>query len=157
MKIIDTTTYFDEKLMMSIRFNILNSFVDKFIVCESRYSHSGKEKEINFDIKDYPEFQNKIIHLVLDNEPKDLIISKNLTSGEKRLNSIVNYEIIIKSIIKITKNKHYELLETLAEDIFFELFKNININKIKLKIEKTQIIKNTSSVGIEITKKNYDK
>ncbi len=89
MKIIDTTTYFDEKLMMSIRFNILNSFVDKFIVCESRYSHSGKEKEINFDIKDYPEFQNKIIHLVLDNEPKDLIISKNLTSGEKRLNSIL--------------------------------------------------------------------
>jgi len=44
-------------------------------------------------------------------------------------------------------------LETLAEDIFDQLFKNINIQKIKLKIEKTQIIKNTSSVGIEITKK----
>jgi len=44
-------------------------------------------------------------------------------------------------------------LETLAEDIFDQLFKNINMQKIKLKIEKTQIIKNTSSVGIEITKK----
>ena len=44
-------------------------------------------------------------------------------------------------------------METLAEDIFDQLFKNINIQKIKLKIEKTQIIKNTSSVGIEITKK----
>ena len=53
----------------------------------------------------------------------------------------------------IAVNKHYELLETLAEDIFFELFKNTNIQKIVLKIEKTQIIKNTSSVGIEITKK----
>ena len=83
----------------------------------------------------------------------DIEINPSLFPSEKRLNSIVNYEIIIKSIIKITKNKHYELLETLAEDIFFELFKNININKIKLKIEKTQIIKNTSSVGIEITKK----
>jgi len=41
----------------------------------------------------------------------------------------------------------------LAEDIFFILFKNTNIKKIKLKIEKTQIIKNTSSVGVEITKK----
>ena len=63
----------------------------------------------------------------------------------------------IKNITKLTKDKHYELLETLAEDIFFELFKNTNINKIKLKIEKTQIIKNTSSVGIEITKKKYDR
>ena len=44
-------------------------------------------------------------------------------------------------------------METLADDIFYELFININILKIKLKIEKTQIIKNTSSVGIEIIKK----
>ena len=72
---------------------------------------------------------------------------------EKKLNSIVNYETIVKDVTKLTKNKHYELSETLAEDIFFILFKNINIKKIKLKIEKTQIIKNTSSVGVEITKK----
>ena len=50
-------------------------------------------------------------------------------------------------------NNLEELLENLAEDVFFELFKNTNIHKIKLKIEKTQIIKNTSSVGVEITKK----
>ena len=72
---------------------------------------------------------------------------------EKKLNSIVNYETVVKDVTKLTKNKHYELLESLAEDIFFILFKNINIKKIKLKIEKTQIIKNTSSVGVEITKK----
>ena len=72
---------------------------------------------------------------------------------ENKLNSIVNYEMVVKDVTRLTKNKHYELLETLAEDIFFILFKNINIKKIKLKIEKTQIIKNTSSVGIEITKK----
>ena len=72
---------------------------------------------------------------------------------EDKLNSIVNYETVINLITKLTKNKHYELLETLAEDIFDQLFKNSNIQKIKLKIEKTQIIKNTSSVGIEITKK----
>ena len=65
----------------------------------------------------------------------------------------MKYETVIKIITKLAKNKHYELLETLAEDIFDQLFKNINIQKIKLKIEKTQIIKNTSSVGIEITKK----
>ena len=84
-------------------------------------------------------------------------IDPSLTPIKNKINSIVNYETIIKNITKLTKDKHYELLETLAEDIFYELFKNINIKKIKLKIEKTQIIKNTSSVGIEITKKNYDK
>ena len=85
----------------------------------------------------------------------NIIIDINplLTPIEKKLNSIVNYETIVKDVTKLTKNKHYELLETLAEDIFFILFKNTNIKKIKLKIEKTQIIKNTSSVGVEITKK----
>jgi dihydroneopterin aldolase len=80
-------------------------------------------------------------------------INPLLTPVESKLNSIVNYETVVKDITKLAKSKHYELLETLAEDIFFMLFKNINIKKIKLKIEKTQIIKNTSSVGIEITKK----
>jgi len=80
-------------------------------------------------------------------------VSPSLFPIKDSLNSIVNYETVIKIITKLTKNKHYDLLETLAEDIFHELFKNINIQKIKLKIEKTQIIKNTSSVGIEITKK----
>ena len=80
-------------------------------------------------------------------------VKPSLTTIENKINNIVNYETVIKNITKLTKDKHYELLETLAEDIFFELFKNTNIKKIKLKIEKTKIIKNTSSVGVEITKK----
>ena len=83
----------------------------------------------------------------------NISVNPSLAPIKNKMNSIVNYETIIKNITKLTKNKHYELLETLAEDIFFELFKNTNIQKIKLKIEKTQIIKNTSSVGVEITKK----
>ena len=65
MKIIDTTTYFEEKLMMEIRFNILDSFVDKFVVCESKYSHSGKEKKINFNINDYPKFKKRSFTILL--------------------------------------------------------------------------------------------
>ena len=80
-------------------------------------------------------------------------INSLLAPIENKLDSIINYETVVKDVTRLTKNKHYELLETLAEDIFFILFKNTNIKKIKLKIEKTQIIKNTSSVGVEITKK----
>ena len=80
-------------------------------------------------------------------------INPSLFPTEDRLNSIVNYETVINLIAKLTKNKHYKLLQTIAEDILDQFFKNINIQKIKPKIEKTQIIKNTSSVGIEITKK----
>ncbi len=88
MKIIDTTTYFEENMMMDIRFNILNSYVDKFIVCESLYSHSGKKKNINFNADDYPKFKNKIIHLILKKEPDDLIKNENLSIQEKRFNSV---------------------------------------------------------------------
>jgi 7,8-dihydroneopterin aldolase/epimerase/oxygenase len=80
-------------------------------------------------------------------------INPLLAPIENKLDSIVNYETAIKEVTKLAKKKHYELLETLAEDIFFKLFKNTNIKKIKLKIEKTEIIQNTSSVGIEIIKK----
>jgi len=88
MKIIDTTTFFEENMIMDIRFNILNPYVDKFIVCESKYTHSGKKKDINFNINDYPKFKDKIIHLILEDEPVDLIKNENLSVQEKRLNSI---------------------------------------------------------------------
>ena len=88
MRIIDTTTFFEENMMMDIRFNILNEYVDKFIVCESLYTHSGKKKDINFNINDYPKFKDKIIHVILEKDPENLIIKENLTAQEKRMNSI---------------------------------------------------------------------
>ena len=66
--------------------------------------------------------------------------------------TIVNYESIINDIKKLTKKTHFELLESLSETIFDEIFKNKKIKKIKLKIEKLDIIKETTSVGIEVVK-----
>ncbi len=82
----------------------------------------------------------------------EINIDPNSTPNQNNLDSIVNYEDIINNIKKITNKKHYPLLETLSEDIFFKLFKDRKIKKIKLRIEKLDIIKNTSSVGIEIEK-----
>ena len=83
----------------------------------------------------------------------EIDINPSLKTSENDLNSIVNYESVINKIKSITQKKHYNLLETLAEDIFSNLFVSKNIIKIKLRIEKPAIIKNTSSVGTEIIKK----
>ena len=79
-------------------------------------------------------------------------IDQNLMPDENNLKSIVNYEKVIKLISKVTNKKHFLLLETLAEEIFSKLFENFKIKKILIRIEKLDIIKNTSSVGIEIEK-----
>ena len=79
-------------------------------------------------------------------------IDQNLIPNNKDLKSIVNYEQVIKTIMRITSRKHYPLLETLAEKIFLKLFENLRIKKILLRIEKLDVIKNTTSVGIELEK-----
>ncbi len=63
MKVFDCTTFYSENLMLEVRFNILNKFVDKFVVVESKYSHSGKKKELNFDINNFKDFKKKLFTL----------------------------------------------------------------------------------------------
>ena len=69
-----------------------------------------------------------------------------------------SYGTVVKLITKLVKKKHYNFLESLAEAVFNELFKDKRIGKILLKIEKLEILKDCSSVGIQITKKrSHDK
>ncbi len=68
------------------------------------------------------------------------------------IKSIVNYESVINDVKRLSKKTHFELLESLSESIFDEIFKNKKVKKIKLKIEKLDIIKETTSVGIEVVK-----
>ena len=74
-------------------------------------------------------------------------------TNDRDLKSIVNYDKLVRLIKKLTKNKHYNFLETLAEDVFDELFKDKRIDKISLQIEKLEIMKDCASVGIQISKK----
>ena len=74
-------------------------------------------------------------------------------TDDKDIKSIVNYGTVVKLITKLVKKKHYNFLESLAEAVFNELFKDKRIGKIMLKIEKLEILKDCKSVGIQITKK----
>ena len=135
MKIFDTTTFFEEKLMMDLRFNILDPFVDKFIVCEARFSHSGKKKEIIFNKKDYPKFKNKIIHLILDKDPVQELDNINEKSNLLRVNSIQR--------IEAQRNYIYEALKDENPDDYVIYSDNDEIpdlTKINFKINKAKII-----------------
>ena len=94
MNIYDCTTFYSEKMMLDLRFNILNENVYKFIVVESSFSHSGEIKPFNFNISDYPKFKDKIIYLKINNEPIDLYkdVKKLKNPIYKRLNSIKRIE-----------------------------------------------------------------
>ena len=78
-----------------------------------------------------------------------------LKPNSNDLSTILNYEEIINKIENLVNKSHYELLEDLAENIFEILFKNKITKKVNLKIEKLDIIKKTSSVGIEVEKSKY--
>ncbi len=109
-------------------------------------------KDLILDLKlgyyDFEKDQTQKVKFTLEINYKD-----KKPTNDKDLKSIVNYDKIVKLIKKLVKNKHYNFLETLAEDVFDELFKDRRIDKITLQIEKLEIMKDCSSVGIQISKK----
>ena len=72
MKIYDCFLYFDEELLLDLRLNCLNRFVDKFVIVESKFSHRGEKRKPTFDIKKFSKFREKITYILLENEPNNL-------------------------------------------------------------------------------------
>ena len=114
-------------------------------------------KELILDLKlGYYDFEKEKLQKVKFNLEVDYEDKKPTSDND--IKSIVNYGKLVKLIKKLTKNKHYNFLETLAEDVFDVLFKDKRIGKIMLQIEKMEILKDCTSVGIQVTKKrSHDK
>ena len=109
-------------------------------------------KELLLDLKiGYFDFEKEKKQKVKFSLEIDYVDKK--PSSDKDIKSIVNYAKVVRLIKKLVKKKHYNFLETLAEDVFDELFKDKRIDKISLKIEKLEIMRDCSSVGIQISKK----
>jgi len=85
--------FFDEEMMLDLRLNILDKYVDKFVITEATYMHSGKPKKLLFDINKFSKFKNKIIYNVIDKEPFDIETiyekdnDKKDTRGQKLANN----------------------------------------------------------------------
>ena len=65
--------FFDEEMLLNLRLNILDKYVHKFVITEATYLHNGKPKKLLFDINKFSKFKDKIIYIVVDQQPKDLL------------------------------------------------------------------------------------
>jgi len=64
--------YFDEDLVLDLRLNVLNNYVDKFVIAEATKDHTGKDKKLNFNINKFSKFRNKIIYIIVEDMPTNL-------------------------------------------------------------------------------------
>ena len=91
MKIYDSFMYFDEDLLLDIRLNTLDKYVSKFIITEATYTHNGTPKKLNFDINRFNKFKNKIIYIIVDQQPPNILeIKKDEDLDKKGQKLILN-------------------------------------------------------------------
>ena len=75
--------FFDEEMLLDLRLNIMDKYVDKFVITEATYMHNGKSKKLVFDINKFSKFKDKIIYIVVDKHPSDLL-KINETDNDKQ-------------------------------------------------------------------------
>ena len=115
MKIVDCTTFYSEHMMYDVRLNILKDKVDKFVVTESTFSHSGKKKKLNFDINNYPKFKDKIDYIIIDREPEG-IVPENNNPALQRANSLKRIALSYDESLNVIKDFSGEDLIMLSDN-----------------------------------------
>tara|TARA_Y100001958_G_C21048294_1_gene415441 strand:- start:45 stop:845 length:801 start_codon:yes stop_codon:yes gene_type:complete len=159
MAIYDCFQYFNEDHIVDLRLNILNEYVDYFVISESSKTHQGKEKKINFDIKNFPKFKDKIRFLIADYKEEKTF--ENHTGGESPIeqhqrNFLVNGindaaadDLIILSdsdeipdLSKLDKIKNNKKFIAFSQKMFMYKLNLQNLNE-------------SNWIGSKITKKKY--
>ena len=128
--------YYNEDFILDLRLNYLNKFIDFFVIVESLYNHKGEKKNLNFNIKNYQKFKEKIIYIVLehlpdsieiinDNDDEDTKNGKYILNGYRRDNFQRNY------IINGIKNASLDDLILISDIDEIPNLKNLNLEEIK--------------------------
>ena len=131
--------FFDEEMLLELRLNTLDKFVDKFVIVESAYTHSGKEKKLIFDINKYPKFKEKIDYIIVRDLPHGIEqIGKddnNLEITNKEIMNALRRENFQRNTIKqglINANDNDWIIISDLDEI--PDLSNINFNSINKKI-----------------------
>ncbi len=159
MAIYDCFQYFNEDLMVDLRLNILNKYVDYFVISESTKTHQGKTKKINFDINKFSKFKNKIKFIIADYDKE--INFQNHTGGESPIEQHQRNNLM--EGIKDASPEDYIILSDSDEIPDFTKLKDMSNNRkfvafsqkmfmYKLNL---QNLKESNWIGSKITKKKY--
>lgn len=131
--------FFDEEMLLDLRLNILDKFVDQFVIVESSYTHSGKEKKLIFDINKYSKFKEKINYIILKDPPEGIEVinsndSEDQISRKEILNALRRENLQRDTIFNGLKNADSNDWIIVSDlDEIPDLTK-VNFNKIKNKI-----------------------
>ena len=91
MEIFDCFMYFDEELVLDVRFHHLYKYIDYFVIVESEFNHKGEKRDLNFDINKFSKFKDKILYLVKNNQPQEINeISEADSENDKNNKYIIN-------------------------------------------------------------------
>ena len=137
MKIFDCFMYFDEEVVLEVRLNILNKYVDYFVIVESTYNHRGDKRRLLFNINKFEKFKNKIIYLIYDENPQNIqkvlendnpseISKKYILNAAKRENGQRNY---IFNALEKANNDDLILISDVDEIPNLENFDYQNFNE----------------------------
>ena len=139
MKIYDCFMFFDEEQVLDLRLNIMDKYIDKFVITEASYMHSGRPKKLVFDINKFSKFKDKIIYNVVDKQPSNIVsVNENDdydTKGEKLINNSSKREHYQRDMAQKSLNEAEPDDLILINDVDeIPNLKDINLKKIKKKI-----------------------
>ncbi|OUW73545.1 MAG: hypothetical protein CBD76_03385 [Pelagibacteraceae bacterium TMED216] len=83
MAIYDCFQYFNEDHVLDLRFNILDKYVDYFVIAESTKTHQGHDKELKFEINNFKKYKDKIIYVTAEYQKEKNF--KNHEGGESQI------------------------------------------------------------------------
>ena len=106
MKIFDCFMYFDEETVLELRLNILNKYVDYFVIVESSFTHKGDKRDLKFDHQKFDKFKDKIIYITYDEEPPE--IAKNQVN-EKDDDGLKSWKYITNANYRENGQRNYIL------------------------------------------------
>ena len=139
MKIYDCFMFFDEEMILDLRLNIMSKYVDKFVITEANYLHSGKPKKLIFDINKFSKFKDKIIYTVVDKLPDNLEKIYENDDKDKKGEKLINNSIKRENYQREMAQKSLKNLEPddfiLINDVDeIPNLHNLNLKKIKKKL-----------------------
>ena len=140
MKIYDCFMYFDEDIVLDVRLNVLDKYVDKFVIIESEFNHKGEKRNPLFDINKFIKFKDKIEYILIGTMPNEI---ESISEKDSK------NEIYRKSIFNAWKRENYQrnqikkgLVSANNEDwvIISDLDEIPNLEKINIKEIKEDLI-----------------